>query len=214
MRASKRHIVAYQNWLLKNFFVLQQPMKKMTILFDADDVAENLCDCWIAALNERYGTSVTLEDVQEWDMTVAFPTLSRDQVFGVLHDSDFWKRLSPIEGAVEALTELQNEGHTLYMVTASDYRTCSAKIDHLLRLFPFLDESHIIISSNKQMIRGDILIDDAPHNLVGGEYFKILFDRPHNRKFKEQDHGVIRLKTWGEILTVIKNITDGKEECI
>jgi len=43
-------------------------MRKLTILFDADDVAENLCDCWIEMLNERYGTSVTLEDVQNWDI--------------------------------------------------------------------------------------------------------------------------------------------------
>ena len=35
-------------------------MKKLTILFDADDTVENLSDCWIAMLNERYGTSVTL----------------------------------------------------------------------------------------------------------------------------------------------------------
>lgn len=34
-------------------------MKKLTILFDADDTVENLSDCWIAMLNERYGTSVT-----------------------------------------------------------------------------------------------------------------------------------------------------------
>lgn len=32
-------------------------MKKLTILFDADDTVENLSDCWIAMLNERYGTS-------------------------------------------------------------------------------------------------------------------------------------------------------------
>ena len=28
-------------------------MKKLTILFDADDTVENLSDCWIAMLNER-----------------------------------------------------------------------------------------------------------------------------------------------------------------
>ena len=58
-------------------------MKKLTILFDADDTVENLSDCWIAMLNERYGTSVTPEDVHGWDISLAFPTLTKEQVFGV-----------------------------------------------------------------------------------------------------------------------------------
>ena len=51
-------------------------MKKLTILFDADDTVENLSDCWIAMLNERYGTSVTPEDVHGWDISLAFPLRS------------------------------------------------------------------------------------------------------------------------------------------
>lgn len=53
-------------------------MKKLTILFDADDTVENLSDCWIAMLNERYGTSVTPEDVHGWDISLAFPTLTKE----------------------------------------------------------------------------------------------------------------------------------------
>lgn len=180
-------------------------MNKLTILFDADDTVENLCDCWIAMLNERYGTSVTLEDVRDWDITLAFPTLTKEQVFGVLHDDELWRRITPIPGSVEVLQKLQQEGHQLYMVTASDYRTCKAKVERLLELFPFLDWGHIIITSHKQMVHGDILIDDGPHNLVGGEYFKILFDRPHNRNYDDAANGMLRLHTWEEIDAVIHN---------
>lgn len=71
-------------------------MKKLTILFDADDTVENLSDCWIAMLNERYGTSVTPEDVHGWDISLAFPTLTKEQVFGVLYDDELWRRITPI----------------------------------------------------------------------------------------------------------------------
>lgn len=27
----------------------------------------------------------------------------------------------------------------------------------------------------------DLLLDDAPHNLVGGHYLKVLMTRPHNK---------------------------------
>lgn len=89
------------------------------------------------------------------------------------------------------------------MVTASGYRTCKTKVERLLELFPFLDWEHIIITSNKQMVRGDVLIDDGPHNLVGGEYFKILFDRPHNRSFDHVANDTLRVSTWEEIDKVI-----------
>ena len=150
-------------------------MKKLTILFDADDTVENLSDCWIAMLNERYGTSVTPEDVHGWDISLAFPTLTKEQVFGVLHDDELWRRITPIPGSIEVLQKLYDEGHQLYMVTAC----------------------------NKQMVRGDVLIDDAPHNLVGGEYAKILFDRPHNRSFDHVAHDALRVNTWEEIDQVI-----------
>lgn len=89
-------------------------MKKLTILFDADDTVENLSDCWIAMLNERYGTSVTPEDVHGWDISLAFPTLTKEQVFGVLYDDELWRRITPIPGSVEVLQKLYDEGHQLY----------------------------------------------------------------------------------------------------
>lgn len=178
-------------------------MKKLTILFDADDTVENLSDCWIAMLNERYGTSVTPEDVHGWDISLAFPTLTKEQVFGVLHDDELWRRITPIPGSVEVLQKLYDEGHQLYMVTVSSYHTCKTKVERLLELFPFLDWKHIIFACNKQMVRGDVLIDDAPHNLVGGEYAKILFDRPHNRSFDHVAHDALRVNTWEEIDQVI-----------
>lgn len=84
-----------------------------------------------------------------------------------------------------------------------DYHTCKTKVERLLELFPFLDWEHIIFACNKQMVRGDVLIDDAPHNLVGGEYAKILFDRPHNRSFDHVAHDALRVNTWEEIDQVI-----------
>lgn len=174
-------------------------MKPLTILFDADDVVENLCDCWVAMLNEQYGTNVALEDIRNWDIILAFPTLTKEQIFSVVYDDELWRRIVPIHGSVEVLQKLYDEGYQLYMVTASSYRTCKTKVERLLELFPFLDWEHIIITSNKQMVRGDILIDDSPHNLVNGDYFKILFDRPHNRSYDAASNGMLRLRTWDEI---------------
>lgn len=178
-------------------------MNRLKILFDADDVAETLVEGWIGILNERYGTCVTLEDVTDWDISLAFPTLTKKQIFEVLQEEQIWANLKPIPGAQEYLQRLYDEGHELYMVTATDYRTCHVKIERILELFPFLDAEHIIIAHHKQMVMGDVLIDDGPHNLVGGRYFRILFDQPHNRGFDEKKYGMCRAVGWEQVYKLI-----------
>lgn len=39
-------------------------------------------------------------------------------------------------------------------------------------------------------------------------FIGILMDAPHNRKFNEREHGIIRVKTWCEIYALIKNMTE------
>lgn len=178
-------------------------MTRLRILFDADDVAENLLESWIGALNEKYGTTVTAEDVTDWDISAAFPTQTKQQIYGALQKDEVWANLTPMPGAQKYLKQLYDEGHDLYMVTATDYRTCRVKIERILELFPFLDIEHIIIAHNKQMIKGDVLIDDGPHNLINGPYFRILFDRPHNRGINEKKYGMYRAVGWEQVYQLI-----------
>lgn len=178
-------------------------MTHLRILFDADDVAETLLESWVGTLNNRYGTSVSVDDVTDWDVSLAFPTLTKEQIYGVLQEDEVWANLIPMPGAQKYLQQLHDEGHELYMVTATDYRTCCVKIERILELFPFLDANHIIIAHNKQMVRGDVLIDDGPHNLVNGQYFRILFDAPHNRGFNEKKYGMYRAVGWEQVYQLI-----------
>lgn len=179
-------------------------MEPLTILFDADDVAENLVSCWINMLNKRYGTLVVVEDVKSWDISLAFPTLTKDQVYGVLAEDELWKSLEPVPGSQRILQKWFDQGHKLYMVTASDYRTCKIKMERIFEMFSFLDWDHVILTSNKQMIRGDVLIDDGVHNLIGGAYYKILFNRPHNRGVDVEKYGIHRAETWDEVDALVE----------
>lgn len=190
---------------------IEPEAKPLTILFDADDVAENFLDCWLSAVNKKYGTSVQFEDVTDWDVTLAFPTLTKAQIFGVLEEEDLWRGLEPMPGSQKILQKWYDKGHKLYMVTASDYRTCKVKTERILELFPFLDWEHIIFASEKQMVAGDVLIDDGIHNLIGGAYYKILFDRPHNRGLDAEKYGVHRARTWDEVDALVERVR--KERC-
>lgn len=187
---------------------LEPKPEPLTILFDADDVAEDLVNCWISLLNERYGTAVAFEDIKDWDITLAFPTLTKEQLFGVLQEDELWQRLEPMPGSQRILQKWYDQGYQLYMVTASDYRTCKMKVERILQMFPFLDWEHIIFASNKQMVRGDILIDDGAHNLIGGTYYKIMFNRPRNRSLDVEKYDIHRAETWDDVDTLVQQFVE------
>jgi len=184
-------------------------MKKLTILVDMDDTIEGLLDAWLDCVNEKYGYHTVHEDVVNWDVSKAFPGLTHEQVYSVIEDNEFWKQVKPLPGAVEALQRFVDQGHEVYIVTAAGYQSVAGKMEyHLFHWFPFITWDHVIITSNKHLIRGDVLIDDGFHNLQGGEYAKILVDAPYNRMFDEKAEGMVRVFSWPEIEAQICKLSD------
>lgn len=181
-------------------------MRKLTVLVDMDDTIENLLDAWVAYLNEHYGTSVRKEDITEWDMLKAFPMLEEDKIYGALLDESLWDAVRPLPGAVKYLKKIIDDGNEVFIVTASHPDSISMKMNKVLfRYFPYLTYQNVIITSRKQMILGDILIDDAPHNM-GGQYFGMLFTAQHNKSIEDETlikMNAIRVKDWREVYELI-----------
>ena len=180
-------------------------MKRLTILVDMDDTIEDLLGAWVSYLNKVHGTTIQKDDVFDWDISKSFPTLDKQQIFAPLYQDSFWLSVKPIEDAPRALQKLINDGHKIYIVTTSSYETIHTKMEKVLfKYFPFLSWDDVIITSNKQLINGDVLVDDGVHNLEGGAYLRILMDAPHNRSYDAEENEMIRVKNWDEAYTVIK----------
>ena len=180
----------------------------MTILIDMDDTIESLLKAWVRGVNSKYGRSVSYEEIDSWDVSLAYPGLTHEQVYAVPHEKGFWKTVEPIPGAAEAMRHFMDAGHEVFIVTATPYESVTEKMSDLLfRYFPFLSWKQLIITSRKQLIRGDVLIDDGVHNLEGGDYIKILMTAPHNRNYDAEANGMIRVHTWAEIEEIIRSIS-------
>ena len=189
-------------------------MNQLTILVDMDDTLENLCEAWVSFLNDKYGLSVATDDIKDWDITKAFPSLTKQQVFAPLEDVNMWERVKPLPKACETICKLREDGHKIFVVTASSPNSIPIKLNKVLfKYFPFFTYNDVIVTSHKQSIRGDILVDDAPHNLIGGSYKKILMNAPHNRYYDEESIGAVRASDWSVAYKLIKQYTKEKERC-
>ena len=185
-------------------------MKQLDILVDMDDTLENLTEAWVSWANRRYGTAVKVDDIRSWDPSEAFPGVSHDQIYAILQEEALYRTLKPLPGAVEALKSLVDAGHRVYILSNTDYRVIRAKTEAvLLRYFPFIPMERVIFAARKPMIRADVLVDDGPHNLLSGEYAKLLFTAYHNRDFDAAAHGMTRVNTWPEALAEIERLAEG-----
>lgn len=187
-------------------------MKRLTVLVDMDDTIINLLDAWVDSLNRSYGTEVKTEDVTQWNIAKFFPSLTSEQVYFPLLCDDFWYNVLPKEGAAEALRQLINDGHKVLIVTSSLYQTLRTKMDvTLFGYFPFITWEDVIITGYKQLIKGDVLVDDGVHNLENGDYFKVLMDAPHNRTYDAESNGMHRTSDWGEVYSLITEYANTPE---
>jgi len=182
-------------------------MKKLHILVDCDVVLNNLLEHWVDCLNKRHNTNANANDIHIWDLRCIYPDLSEDSLLEPLREYKFWHSLTPNPISIEYTKKMLDDGHEVSVVTAQDattYHALPAKIDWLLKNYPFFSWRDVIITSKKQSVIGDVLIDDGVHNLTGGNYFKILYDCPNNRSYNAECNGMIRVYSLKEAYEIIK----------
>lgn len=181
---------------------------EITVLIDIDDVLGDLCGAWIKWLNDKYGYDVKNSDITEWNMNVFFPELSKEQLYEPLNTYEFWDHIEPKENASSGVMKLILDGYHVYLCTSTSYKNIRAKYENfIMKFFPFIPWDHVIVAKEKQMIKADFLIDDAIHNLVGGDYIKILFTAPHNLCVDTLENGMIRANSWDDVYEIIHSLT-------
>ena len=180
----------------------------MKILLDFDEVLNTMVSHWVDTLNCVYGTSVIFEDVIEWNMRKAFPTLTEDEIYNPLHLQTFWNNVEIMPGAKEGIQKLLSQGHEIYIVTSAHPDTIKWKAEWLQRELPEISWAQVIVANDKSLIKGDVLIDDGLHNLYRGNYKKVLFDKPWNRQVDKSKltDTIHRVHNWEEIVKLIKEL--------
>lgn len=136
-----------------------------TILVDMDNTLVDLLRPWLAAYRDVGGEHILPEDVTSYNFEglVKNPKL----FVQVLKSGGIFAEAKPMPGAQHGLRELLRE-HKVVIVTkvnSFNARAYDAKIGTMWRYFPEVDRRNMIFASDKSLIHGDVLIDDAPENL-------------------------------------------------
>lgn len=179
--------------------------KPLTVLIDMDDVLENFIETLISSLNSEHNLCVDVDEVRGWDFWGLFPTLDLSECFKPVYRRQFWRELKPLPDAIESVKSLINGGDNVYVVTAGHPETLRNRLLFLSKHFPFISDKNVIVTKKKQLIKGDVLIDDNYNNLIGGDYNKILMTAYHNRDY-EAPKDMVRCDGWKEVIEAINKM--------
>lgn len=178
----------------------------MRIIVDQDQV---LCK-WVERILEWYNedkkTSFTIDDIKTWNMTDNLGEHSQDFLRSCMRYPELYRDLEPVEGSIHGLKSLIDDGHDVIIATAVPRCAGIAyhgKLEWLRRNMPWFNLNNFIAIQRKDLLSGDIMIDDGPHNIeawVKSGRDAIIFDAPWNRNVKD----ACRVKHWNEILSVIR----------
>ena len=170
---------------------------------DLDDVLWDLLGAWLQRYNTIVDGHVVPTDIKSWSIEQYILPNTKEILFYILEQKDFWETVQPMNGAAESLYRLMRDGYNVYIVTASSYKTLPAKLNHFFELFPFVHKDQVVVAKEKQLLDLDVMIDDNPENLCHASYDKLLFDRPSNQWVKKDD--IRRVYTWAEIYQFVKD---------
>ena len=172
----------------------------MRLIIDMDGVLVDLANPLLAIYNREKGTSIKLEDIIQYDLSI-YPGMS-----DIFKRPGFFRKLKPFPGALEALRELHEAGHEI--VIASNHMQIHhiwrEKYDWLLDNVKGVTYSPYF-TDRKDNLCGDLILDDCPAYLEAFPGITVCMDCPWNRGV-EVDHVDYRVSDMREFVELIKRM--------
>lgn len=155
------------------------------ILVDVDGVVADLQGEWFARLHLDTGITIKPHEMAAWDYHLLWPADIQERYWRILDEADLYEFVRPLRGSgPEQVERLRSRGRVTFVTACSSPQMVAGKTDWLVRhgyttSSRFADD--VVITRRKDVVRGDVLIDDYYGNLYGFRGDKILIDAPYNR---------------------------------
>lgn len=148
---------------------------KPTLIIDMDGVTCDFVGAVCTEHNKLTGEHLHPTDITDWNM----------RLFGIDNSTwqkpGFFRQLEPIHGAVEVLYRLH---HDYRLSIATDCMGIdfiqNEKKEWLEQYLPFVEDVYFL--SDKSVVPGDLIFDDAPHHLQAFPGITVKMLTPYNTK--------------------------------
>ncbi len=176
-------------------------MNRKKILLDVDEV---ICfSGYLEAVNEFLDTNYTIDDFTDYYIDeVAIPKERLDEFNQFVASRNAYENPSMLPDAIKTIERL-NSYYDIFICTScvnpfdplGSGETMKNKFLFLMEYLPFINPNNYIFTNSKELIKGDIIIDDRVPNLDTDIETKILFPSYHNKdisKIELQEKDIIR----------------------
>jgi uncharacterized protein len=160
-----------------------------TVAIDVDSVLADVMVMWANEYNKRKNAKVSKNEIKMWDIPQTFP-ISSGEVYRIFRYvwKYRWKDIPPTEPHIGNITtRIHRKGYRISILTKSE-RSTVAYVAKWLDFYDIYSDDLLFIYDHtpKAQYPFDILIDDAPVNLVDivAPKSAILFNQPWNNNFE------------------------------
>ena len=134
------------------------------------------------------------------------PSLTENELLQISAQPGFFRNLPVIAGSVEAL-RLLSERYNVFICTSPlwRYENCVLeKFQWLEQHFGFILTTKVVLTRDKTMVRGDVLVDDKPNikGCMSPQWKQVVFSQLYNR----QETSKFRIEGWKEVGKLIDYI--------
>jgi 5'-nucleotidase len=141
-------------------------MRNLTVLCDLDAIAADLLGPWLAAYNQAYNDDLTAEEITDYEIHKFTKPECGFKIYEFIELGEVYRNLQPLPGAIQGIQAIEADGHDVIIVSAGSKNLATA--GHKLewcKTFLGFDRKKCIIAHRKELIRGDVFIDDSPPNI-------------------------------------------------
>ena len=152
---------------------------KKIIGFDMDGVLFNFANQFAKYYNERYRPRrfITEKDIinGDWDVNKTVGHRCND----IWNTPGFFETMPEHDGMAELFRWCYERYHTV-VVTNGPHHLHNEKVNAMKRICPDFNDWDIIFTNRKELVAVDVLVDDAPHNILALGERAIAYAAPYN----------------------------------
>jgi 5'(3')-deoxyribonucleotidase len=159
-----------------------------TVAIDVDSVLADVMLVWTDEYNKRNKAQITKAEIANWDIPTILP-ITPDQIYRYFNYvwKYRWREIPPTEPKIGDVTRrIHRKGYRISIITKRERPTAPYVAKWLDFNHIYTDELLFIYDAvPKANYPFDILIDDAPKNIVDiiAPKSAILFNQPWNKNF-------------------------------